>query len=309
MGTDGGEIVGFTGDHEDFLNADGTVNEQAILDAGMELDVVKEALADAQEEVDAFQEEAVADMQAAAEADAANGTDWGKYQTVTVDVDGTWEWEWDKTKLAENHMNSEIAQKAFQKEMDPEKVSAQQQWKNNVNPARHPERPEPGPSSYDGRGFAGSVDDYPDSYIHDEAEVPADESNVPVGYIIGFSLAFLIFWICAFVCYQDISKRNDRLRNRSGGSTSGNRRRLIKTPFSKLADELGIQHTSKSPQIETIAQNESYTYQDFVRECEDNVLWIIPVTVQLCCAYVLYYRTCRRTRTRTLKSRQTMLAP
>merc|ERR1712192_305931 len=207
-------------------------------------------------------------------------------------------WKWDQAKLEANHMNTEIAQKAYEQDMNPENVIAQQQWKKNPNPARHSALPEPGPSSYDGRGPV----EIPDSYAEtDEVpEVPVEESNVPILYVVGFGLLFLIFWICAYVCYMGIQKRNDTLRTRANPIF---RRRLIKTPFSKLADELGVQYTSKSPQIETIAQ-ESYEYQDFVRECvadKNNLLWIVPVTVleKLFCAYVLYklYRTCRRTRT------------
>merc|ERR1711964_826735 len=153
----------------------------------------------------------------------------------------------------------------------------------------------------------------------DGADTDGDFSSF--GIIIGI-VVFLIVLLAWFCLRQRQRPPPQRRPNNTGNSAPGTpssrtRRRLIKTPFSKLADELVIQHTAQPLQIETITQNESCeTYQEIVRECisdKDNLVWIVPVAVleKLFCAYVLYklYRTCRRKRIHTLKSRQTMLAP
>jgi len=172
----------------------------------------------------------------------------------------------------------------------------------------------------------GSTEDH-ESLVNEVADTGA--GDFPIFWAI-FVIVSVLLAVACWLCLRDrprqqvgnpwdgVSENNTDTPGTPSSTpvTPSTGRRLIKTPFSKLADELGIQHTAQPPQIETIAQNESCeTYQEIVREFisdKDNLVWIVPVAVleKLFCAYVLYklYRTCRRKRTHTLKSRQTMLA-
>jgi len=102
--------------------------------------------------------------------------------------------------------------------------------------------------------------------------------------------------------WEDPENAASRWQNRYHGG-----RRLIQTPFSKLAGELVIEDTTQSAQTETIVTDEKYHHTPSIRECiaDKDLVWVVPLVLleKLFCIYVVYklYRKCKRKRTDTIK--------